>query len=88
MGTGLGLTISSQLVGLMGGRFWLESEIGKGSNFYFTFNWCWRCRRITTESLDVSQLAGVPILIVDDNATNRRILQDSVTRLENDANGR
>ncbi|HMD47441.1 MAG TPA: ATP-binding protein, partial [Bryobacteraceae bacterium] len=72
-GTGLGLTICSQLALMMGGRVWLESEPGKGSRFFFTA----RVRRAAVgaeEPGDSSVLAGVGVMIVDDNAASRRIL--------------
>ena len=79
-GSGLGLTIAAHLVRLMGGKLWVESEAGKGSTFYFTAQVGPGVAALPAESLDVSQLAGVPVLIVDDNATNRCTLQDSVRR--------
>jgi CheY-like chemotaxis protein len=73
-GTGLGLTISMRLVRMMGGRMWVESELGKGTRFHFTVP-------VETASADVGkepparvELAGFPVLVVDDNLTNRRIL--------------
>jgi len=72
-GTGLGLTISSQLARMMGGRVWLESQPGKGSRFYFTA----RVQRSAAQPADLGEssgLAGVRALIVDDNAASRRIL--------------
>ncbi|BBO85580.1 hypothetical protein DSCO28_61460 [Desulfosarcina ovata subsp. sediminis] len=74
-GTGLGLAVSSQLVSLMGGRIWVKSALGKGSIFHFT------------AALDVDtaapaalvlpadvDLSGLRVLVVDDNATNLKIL--------------
>ncbi|RLS57204.1 MAG: response regulator [Planctomycetota bacterium] len=74
-GTGLGLSISSRLVSLMGGRIWVESELGSGSTFHF----CVPCalpeqQEGSTTLLNVDRLLGLRVLIVDDNETNRRIL--------------
>lgn len=76
-GTGLGLTISRQLVALMGGSLDLSSTLGKGSCFYFAL--CFEhspC--ITIPKVDASALQDIPVLIVDDNTANRSILQDEL----------
>jgi len=81
-GTGLGLTISRRLIEMMGGRIWVESELGVGSRFHFTV------RLGTTVPNEVvveipgapAILRGVKVLILDDNRTNRRILEGLVKR--------
>jgi PAS domain S-box-containing protein len=74
-GTGLGLTISSQLVEMMGGRIWLESEEGAGSRFQFTVRLGIPLARLDEGQQPESRiLAELPVLVVDDNHTNRRIL--------------
>ena len=76
-GTGLGLTISSQLVQLMGGRLWVESEGGKGSTFHFTASFAPGNAAVPTAGVpDAVDLRDLPVLIVDDNATNRRLLEE------------
>jgi two-component system, sensor histidine kinase and response regulator len=76
-GTGLGLTISNQLVGLMGGRMWVESEAGKGSTFHFIAS-LGRGSAPAKSDNRSGPLRGVPVLVVDDNATTRRILEESL----------
>ena len=81
-GTGLGLTISRCLVHMMGGRMWVESELGAGSLFHFTVRVVTETSNAAvTESLPAPvTLQGVKVLIVDDNATNRNILHNMVER--------
>ena len=79
-GTGLGLTISSQLVGLMGGRIWVESEPGEGSSFHFVLPFERRPELPAKAApREVEDLQGMRALVVDDNATNRRILEEILT---------
>jgi two-component system sensor histidine kinase/response regulator len=76
-GTGLGLAISTHLVGLMHGRIWAESALGHGSAFQFTA--CFGLSEATRKKPVTAQRSGLidlPVLVVDDNATNRRILEE------------
>jgi CheY-like chemotaxis protein len=78
-GTGLGLSISAALVKLMGGTMWVESKVKEGSKFHFTV--VLETTRSEPELLtkEVHELVGLPILVVDDNASNRRILGEILT---------
>ena len=73
-GSGLGLAISQQLVELMGGRIWVESEEGKGSTFHCTVRFGLGTPK--TKRTDLISLRGLKVLVVDDHATNRRILEE------------
>jgi len=76
-GTGLGLTISAGLVELMGGRIWVESESGKGSSFHFTIRLGLQQEPLLRMiPLELPNLENLRALVVDDNATNRRIMEE------------
>jgi len=82
-GTGLGLTICSRLVSVMGGKIWLDSQLGRGSRFHFTARLKFPAGNSGAEVHQASiDLRGVRILIVDDNTTNRRILREMLSRRE------
>ena len=73
-GSGLGLTIAAQLAHIMGGKVWVESEMGRGSTFHFTAELA--CAGLSSGAGTRHEVPSENVLVVDDNSTNRRILEE------------
>ncbi len=80
-GTGLGLTISRQLAELMKGRIWVESTLGKGSTFHCRVQLAVQSSPTPAHDIVLVNLQGVRTLVVDDHATNRLILHETLAAL-------
>ncbi len=78
-GTGLGLSISAALVKLMGGSMWVESKEKQGSKFHFTIRLGVKKTKSRRTSRRIENLVDLPVLVIDDNASNRLILKEILT---------
>jgi signal transduction histidine kinase/DNA-binding response OmpR family regulator len=80
-GAGLGLAISSRLVEMMGGKIWVDSQLGHGSSFHFTVKLARQSEsKIQPQSEALAELAGLPVLVIDDNSTNGKFLNQLLSR--------
>jgi two-component system, sensor histidine kinase and response regulator len=85
-GTGLGLTIAAQLVALMGGQISINSSPGEGSTFAFTARFGLQPHPTESDTVQAPVLLrNLPVLVIDDNATNREILLQCVRGWDMDA---
>jgi two-component system sensor histidine kinase/response regulator len=78
-GTGLGLAISAKLVQLMNGHLWVESELEKGSTFFFSAQFGLAAGDDELTGYDLRLLEGLAVMVVDDNATSRAIVEKSLS---------